>query len=121
MEKLVTEHMTIEVLERTDPTSILLEWRGRCAERYPQRVIGPFLRQVLAVASERRAPIEMDFKLLSFLNSAAITAIVHFLRECHRTGVRLVLNFDRQSSWQKITSDAVRALSHGDPLLEVRT
>lgn len=121
MEGLVTEHLTIEVLDLPDSGGVLLKWSGRCAERYPQRILGPFLRNVLEAVSERNCSIAMDFKSLTFLNSSAITVIVHFLRDAHRQKVRQSLYFDPQIGWQKMTSDAVRALSHGDLLLEVRT
>ena len=121
MEGLVTEDLQIEVIDQPDTAGVLLKWSGRCAERYPQRILGPFFSKVLEAVSERNGSIAMDFKTLTFLNSSAITVIVHFLRDAHRKRVRQLLYFDPQIGWQKMTSDAVRALSHGDPLLEVRT
>lgn len=121
MEGLVTEQLKIDVLDESAQGRIVLLWTGRCAERYPQRILGPFLRKILGVAEEERRAVQMDFRTLAFLNSSAITVIVHFLRDAQRQGVRQILVFDPQVAWQKMTSDAVRALGQGDPLLEVRS
>lgn len=118
MENLTAGALTIEAADASD--TIRVRWQGRCTERNPSKVLTPFFTSTLATAAARSVPIEMNFEDLEYLNSSAITLMIHFLRDAHRQGIRLILLFNPAMRWQKLTADAVRALGRDNPLLEVR-
>lgn len=118
MENLTAGALTIEAADAGD--SLRMRWKGRCTDRNPAKVLSSFFTGTLTAAAARGVPIEMNFEELEYLNSSAITVMIHFLREAHRQGIRLILIFNPALRWQKLTADAVRALSRDNPLLEVR-
>lgn len=120
MEDLKTADLVIEVREAAEPPTLLLSWRGRSAERYPNRVLGPFFAQALDRAAELGAALEMRFHALEHFNSSTITAVIELIQDARARGVRLVIAYDGSIKWQRLSFDALRVFNRGDALLELR-
>lgn len=120
MESLKTADLTIEVEPVAEPHSLRLVWRGRSADRYPGRVLGPFFTAVLDECAATGASVEMRFHALEHFNSSTITSVIEFIQDSRARNVRLVLAYDGAIKWQRLSFDALRVFNKGDGLLELR-
>ena len=114
MENLSSDDLTIEVMgsANEDPAApLVLVWRGKSDDRYPGKV--------LEAAGERRCAVEMHFEKLDHFNSSTIAAVIRFIQDARVRGVRLVLVYNQQLKWQKLSFDALRVFAKDD-LLELR-
>ena len=59
MDDLKTADLVIEVREEPTPPTLVLSWRGRSADRYPSRVLGPFFAEALRVFNKGDALMEL--------------------------------------------------------------
>jgi hypothetical protein len=119
MENLTADDLTIEASEGEPPAPITLVWKGKSDDRYPGKVLGPYFGRVLARAEERRAPVEMHFEKLDHFNSSTIAAVIRFIQDARQRAVKLVLVYNQQLKWQKLSFDALRVFAKDD-LLELR-
>jgi hypothetical protein len=119
MENLTADDLTIEAAEGAPPAPLCLTWRGKSDDRYPGKVLGPYFGRVLARAEERKAPVEMHFEKLDHFNSSTIAAVIRFIQDARQRGVKLVLVYNQQLKWQKLSFDALRVFAKDD-LLELR-
>lgn len=120
MEDLKTSDLVIEVREDPTPPTLVLSWRGRSADRYPGRVLGPFFAEALDRAAEGGAAVEMRFHALEHFNSSTITAVIELIQDARARGVRLVIAYDGAVKWQRLSFDALRVFNRGDALMELR-
>lgn len=120
MDDLKASDLTIEVREEASPPTLVLSWRGRSADRYPGRVLGPFFAEALDLAATTGAVVEMRFHALEHFNSSTITAVIELIQDARARGVRLVIAYDGAVKWQRLSFDALRVFNRGDALLELR-
>ena len=99
---------------------ICLRWRGKSNDRQPARVLGPFLQGILEMAVSLHASVELHFEQIQHFNSATITSIIQLIQDARALGVKLVIVFDPQLKWQKLSFDALRVFAKTDGLLEFR-
>jgi hypothetical protein len=116
------EGLTLQV----DPTAsrgdwLVLSWRGRADLRNPSSVLGGYFQGIMSTASASQQSIEFDFQRLEYLCSSTIVALMQFIQNVRRKGMRLRLVFDRSVSWQNGPFDLLRRLDAGDGLFEVRS
>jgi hypothetical protein len=119
MENLTADDLTIEATEAEAPAPLTLVWKGKSDDRYPGKVLGPYFTRVLARAEERKSPVEMRFEKLDHFNSSTIAAVIRFIQDARQRGVKLVLVYNQQLKWQKLSFDALRVFAKDD-LLELR-
>ena len=119
MENLSAGDLTIEASHQ-GPGPITLVWRGKSDDRYPGKVLGPYFAQVLDRAAETGAPVEMRFEKLDHFNSSTIAAVIRFIQDARQRGVKLILTYNQQLKWQKLSFDALRVFAKDD-LLELRS
>jgi hypothetical protein len=118
MDNLSAGDLTIEAREDADQPLVLV-WRGKSDDRYPGRVLGPYFAQVLDRAAARGGGIEMRFDKLGHFNSSTIATVIRFIQDARQRGVPLVLVYDQQLKWQKLSFDALRVFAK-DALFELR-
>lgn len=113
--------LTIAPVETSAPeTAFCFEWRGRSAARSPSEILAPFFDDVLSQAEARGALIEMRFDQLTHFNSSTLTALLAFIEDARQRQVRLTLVYDGKTKWQRMNFGAMRVLSRGDGLFELR-
>jgi hypothetical protein len=95
-------------------------WRGKSNDRHPGKVLGPFFAALLHSAGQRRAPLELHFGAVEYVNSATLTAVVQFIQQCAGATIKLVIVYDGERKWQRMTFDALQILVKEDGLLELR-
>ncbi len=120
MDDLKTADLAIAVKEVGEPPTLILSWSGRSADRYPNRVLGPFFGEALDRATALGAAMEMHFHALEHFNSSTITAVIELIQEARARNVRLVIAYDGAVKWQRLSFDAMRVFNRGDALLELR-
>lgn len=104
----------------TAEASVCFTWRGRCAPRSPSELLAPFFEDVLSQAEARGVRVEMRFDELTHFNSSTITALLSFIEDARQRQVPLTLVYDANTKWQRMNFGAMRVLSKGDGLLELR-
>ena len=120
MENLVFGDLTIVVGGSSVGEPIQLLWRGKSNDRQPGKTLDPYLGAVLQEASAQARPVEMRFEALEHFNSSTLTAIIGAVQKARHLRVPLALVFDKALKWQKLGFDALRVLSKGDGLLDIR-
>lgn len=100
-------------------SSIRLRWRGKSNSRNPNEVLAPYFREMLAMASARKVPIELHFEDIEHVNSSTITSIIQLIQDSRARSIKLILVYDQTLRWQKLSFDALRVFATDD-LLEMR-
>jgi anti-anti-sigma factor len=100
----------------TEKQEHLLRWTGECDFRNPTDALGPMLKTLVADLKCRR--LVMDFRDLSYMNSAAVTPILVFIKSVVTKGCPVHLIYNSEISWQRTTASAMRALM---PALKILT
>lgn len=101
-----------------EPLQVL--WRGKSEDVQPSRLLTPHFRDLLEEAASRSAPLELHFEDLEYLNSSTLVALTQLIRDARSKGVDLVMFFDAERKWQKLTLDALRVFVTGDGSLVLR-
>lgn len=120
MDSLNAGDLTIELAaDRSD--AIACTWRGRSNDRNPNEVLAPYFSQLLSAAGEASVPLEMNFQHLEHFNSSTITSLIRLIQDARAKQVRLVIVYDQNLKWQRLSFDALRVFDKSDQLFELRT
>ncbi len=119
MQSLIVGDLRIEALEDGVYPALQLLWKGKSNIRHPSELLGPYFRDVLAAACERKVALELHFERLEHFNSSTITSIIKLIQDARSRAVKLVLIYDPQLKWQKLSFDALRVFAK-DGVLELR-
>ena len=119
MQSLIVGDLRIEALEDGVYPALQLLWKGKSNSRHPSEMLGPYFRDVLAAASNRKVPLELHFEMLEHFNSSTITSIIKLIQDCRARAVKLVLVYDPALKWQKLSFDALRVFAK-EGILELR-
>lgn len=95
-------------------------WRGKSEDVQPARILAPHFRQLLDEASSRSSPLELHFEELDYLNSSTLVALTQLIHDARARSVKLVMVFDADRKWQKLTLEALRVFVNGDGALVLR-
>lgn len=101
-----------------EPLQVL--WRGKSEDVQPARLLAPHFRDLLEEAASRSAPLELHFEHLEYLNSSTLVALTQLIHDARARRVDLVMFFDAERKWQKLTLDALRVFVTGDRSLMLR-
>lgn len=95
----------------------VLFWSGECDFRNPAEILSPVLNSVLSELRDRR--LVLDFRELSFMNSASVTPILAFVKSVCSKDIAVHLVYSATLSWQRTTASSMRALGRSLKLLSV--
>jgi hypothetical protein len=118
MDDLQEGDLTIQAAFASAGDVLDLHWTGRSTNRDPSRFLGPYFSVGLSAAKASGKVLALHFEKLEQLNTATLRAVVQLVRDARERGVRLRILFDASVKWQKLSFDALRALS-GDGELEL--
>ncbi|TMQ10607.1 MAG: STAS domain-containing protein [Deltaproteobacteria bacterium] len=110
----------MEAVEDEASAAVQLLWKGKSNHRHPGEALAPYFREVLAIAAQKRVPLELHFEKLDHFNSSTISSIIQLIQDSRARSVKLVLVYDQALKWQKLSFDALRVFARDD-LLELRS
>ncbi len=120
-EEVVLGALTLRIQRPLGPREPLrVAWRGKSDDVRPARFLAPHFQGLLDEAGRRGAPVEFRFEELDYLNSSTLTVLAQFIRDCRAKAVRLVMVYDPERKWQRLSFDALRVFVTGDGALELR-
>lgn len=119
-EKLSAGDLTIVPRQARAGAALELVWSGKSNDRQPGKILGPYFNKAIQHAASQSVPLELHFETLDYLNSSTITAIIQVIQEARGRGVKLVIVFDPNRRWQKLSFDALRVFVRDDGLVELR-
>lgn len=117
MEHLKADDLTIEATQ-AEGGPLTLTWKGKSDDRYPGKILAPYFAKVLDHATSSASPVEMHFEKLDHFNSSTIAAVIRFIQDARSKSVKLVIVYNQQLKWQKLSFDALRVFAKDD-LLEL--
>jgi hypothetical protein len=121
MENLVQGDLTIEVTQ-TSPAGVLsCVWLGKSNERDPPTILRPWFEKLLAAAIRTQVGIEMHFERIEHFNSSTITALIRLIQTARKAGVKLVMVYDQNLKWQRLSFDALRVFDKNNELFQLRS
>lgn len=119
-EKLSAGDLTIVPRQAAAGAALQLVWSGKSNDRQPGKILAPYFGKALQHAATESVPLELHFETLDYLNSSTITAIIQVIQDARARGVKLVIVFDPNRRWQKLSFDALRVFVRDDGLVELR-
>lgn len=119
MDSLAAGDLTIEVEERAD--ALVCTWRGRSNDRHPGDLLNPYFERLLAAAVGGGRALEMQFQDLQHFNSSTITTLIRLIQDARARKVRLILVYDQNLKWQRLSFDALKVFDKSDQLFQLRT
>ena len=120
MDKLSAADLTIEVAQLGPSEPIRCSWLGKSQDRSPATILAPWFEKLLVEAKQAAAPVEMHFERLEHFNSSTITALIRLIQNARNAGVQLLMVYDQNLKWQRLSFDALRVFARDD-LLELRS
>ncbi len=118
MDSLVTGNLRIDTRVGRPSGPIELLWMGKSNDRNPALALAPFFSQVLASACASKLPVELHFEKLEHFNSSTITSIIKLVEDARRSGVKLVVLYDKDIRWQRMSLEPLRVFAND--LFELR-
>jgi len=100
--------------------AIRVVWRGKSDDVRPARFLAPHFQALIEEAARVGAPIEMRFEELEYINSSTLSALAQLIRDCRTKAIKLVMVYDPDRKWQKLSFDALRVFVNNDSTLELR-
>lgn len=85
-----------------------LVWSGACDMRHPNEVLEPFLKEFTKELNGRSLTI--DLRSLDYMNSAAQSPILQFLKNMTQEGIATRVLYNGQREWQRISYRCVKSL-----------
>jgi hypothetical protein len=118
MDGLQAGELAIDVAEHED--GLELTWRGKSNDHHPGKILAPFFAQVLDRASAGAQPVTLRFEDLEHFNSSTIGALIDLIDRARRQQVPLVMTYDGDLGWQRVSFEALRVFVKDDGLLDLR-
>ena len=119
VDSLTAGDLTIEVADDTS-TAIRCVWKGKSSDRQPGKALAPYFDQLLAAADDAGVPLEMHFEELEHFNSSTITALIRLIQSARKRKVKLVMVYDQELKWQRLSFDALRVFEKADELFALK-
>lgn len=120
MESLQAGDLRIDVVQVDDPPTTQLHWFGKSNERQPDKVLAPFFAEALDSTVQAARVLELHFERLEHFNSSTIMSIIQLIQEARNRKGKLVLVFDPDRKWQKLSFDALRVFEKSDGLFQLK-
>ncbi|HEV7485767.1 MAG TPA: hypothetical protein VGQ65_08790 [Thermoanaerobaculia bacterium] len=95
---------TLSITPRLNGDTLHVSMSGAVEMRDPGDVLNPYWTLIDEEARRRDLKVvELDVRDLNFMNSSGILTLVRWITRCksHGDGYRLVLQYDRNVTWQR--------------------
>ena len=95
---------TLTITPRLNGETLQISMAGAVEMRDPGDVLNPYWTLIDEEAVRRNVKVvELDVRDLNFMNSSGILTLVRWITRCksHGNGYRLVLQYDRNVTWQR--------------------
>ncbi|HSY47342.1 MAG TPA: hypothetical protein VLC46_00885 [Thermoanaerobaculia bacterium] len=105
---------TLSIVPRLDGDTLRVAMSGAVEMRDPGDVLNPYWTLIDEEALRRNLTIvELDVRDLNFMNSSGILTLVRWITRCksHGLGYRLVLQYDRNVTWQRASIPTLAKLA----------
>jgi hypothetical protein len=63
----------------------------------------------------------MHFERIEHFNSSTITALIRLIQTARKAGVKLVMVYDQNLKWQRLSFDALRVFDKNNELFQLRS
>lgn len=110
-------HLRVEESENT----VHLHWTGKANARRPAEQLTPFFDELIAYAGDRGAALDFHFEKCQHFNSSTIAVIMQLAQRLEALKIPLVLTYDADLKWQRLTFRAFEHLRSTESLLELRS
>lgn len=87
-------------IDDTISEQIKITWEGECVTKTPEDEIGKLLFNLIGKENLLDKNVILDFKKLTFINSATIAVIVLFLKELKLKDIKVTIDYNKNYSWQ---------------------
>lgn len=118
VENLTAGDLTIEVTSEGD--ALRCVWKGKSSDRQPGTFLAPYFETLLGAASGQGAGLEMHFEELEHFNSSTITTLIRLIQAARKQRVKLVMVYDQNLKWQRLSFDALRVFEKSDDLFALQ-
>jgi hypothetical protein len=105
---------TLTITPRLNGDTLQISMAGAVEMRDPGDVLNPYWTLIDEEALRRNVKIvELDVRDLNFMNSSGILTLVRWITRCksHENGYRLVLQYDRNVTWQRSSMPTLAKLA----------
>jgi hypothetical protein len=105
---------TLTITPRLNGETLQISMAGAVEMRDPGDVLNPYWTLIDEEALRRNVKIvELDVRDLNFMNSSGILTLVRWITRCkaHENGYRLVLQYDRNVTWQRSSMPTLAKLA----------
>lgn len=103
LKKFTNNALVIEAFEDND--KLVLQWLGKSTERDPSKFLQPIFNEMETLAKEKL--LELDFKLLEYMNSSTVTSIIKLLDKAKREKRKVTLLYNKSLKWQELSFTAL--------------
>ena len=105
---------TLTITPRLNGDTLHVSMAGAVEMRDPGDVLNPYWTLIDEEALRRNLKVvELDVRDLNFMNSSGILTLVRWITRCksHGNGYRLVLQYDRNVTWQRTSIPTLAKLA----------
>lgn len=85
-----------------------VKWYGRSIDMHPADTLIPVLTELFDDAGES---ICLVFNELDYLNSSTVVPLMDFIRGLDKRGIAIVLEYSKDTAWQRSMFEALKCLS----------
>jgi hypothetical protein len=121
MDDLISGDLKIAVRNGAPGSAIEMHWTGRSNDRQPARALVPFFQSVFAQAAAESKPVELHFERIDYFNSSTVTVLIQLIQEARAKALRLDIVYDAALRWQRMSFDALKALTAKDENIRLRS
>ena len=95
-----------------------MSWQGMSDTRDPDRILGPFMKRLARELKGK--PITIDFSAFEYMNSAAVSPIIQFIKLLDAGETPTMLVYDTNVAWQRVNYSCMKAIARTLRHVEVR-
>lgn len=100
------------------PSRLRLVWLGQSVARDPSMVLKPFFEGLGSYVSKTR-DVELDFRKFDYMNSSTLKPILTFVQRASVEYRNVVVRYDSQKNWQRLSFKLLQALSNTWPNVSI--
>jgi hypothetical protein len=120
MDDLVSGDLRIAVRDVAPGAALELHWTGKSNDRHPARAVVPFIEAVFARATAEARAVELHFERIEHFNSSTVAALIQLIQAARNAKLSLAIVYDAGLRWQRMSFDALKALTAKDEMIELR-
>ena len=103
------DHGSLKIVVNTRGKYVTMSWIGQSDAKNPQELLTPYLTGLIEDLEKKNLTIE--FNRLEYMNSSTVPPIVQFLKKLDTNGIKTVVKYDMQSSWQRASFRGLEAMA----------